>query len=235
MTKLTNSRSTWKFEHLEDETIGSMTVARDEANRVTDGGEMFERAVKDALHKFLVDLPNGEILSDGYYRGFVPAPKPAKGPAPLCKSGADIRDRIGRTYDVNERHLGHAERVLYKCIYDLPGDEEKFAVYSAVWRTMDPVFEKLAMEAADVPASKEPEYEQLPEPLPVFDEKRLVKSLQPAACDTQWDDGTWGYAVAVEHVLSAMQAAKRKSAQSFVERRTREQSEERFSRIIETE
>ncbi len=73
------------------------------------------------------------------------------------------------------------------------------------------------------------------EPLPVFDVKKLIASLEPAACDTEWDDETWGHAVTVDHILRALQKAKRKSAQSFMERNTRGESEATFSTIIESE
>ena len=148
MTKLTNSRSTWKFEHLVDETIGSIVEARDAANSVSDGADMFERDMKAALHKFLNGLPDGEILSDGYYKGFVPAPKPQV-PATLCKSGADIREWLMKAYEVNMRHFSKGEKVLLACIEGLPDDESKFKIYSAFAGTFDRLFPLLVVVPAD--------------------------------------------------------------------------------------
>ena len=68
-------------------------------------------------------------------------------------------------------------------------------------------------------------------------EKALRYFLREVAKDTYWegDDDDRSDAITVDHVLNAMQESKRKSVQSFVERRTREQSKARFSKIIDSE
>jgi hypothetical protein len=65
MTKLTDSKSGWDYDDLMADIIKKMSEIKKYSK------ESFEHETKKILERFLNGLPNGEILSDGYFKKFV--------------------------------------------------------------------------------------------------------------------------------------------------------------------
>lgn len=65
MTILTNSRSGWNFDDLLRDMIKRLTEVKQYEKKA------FQESAEEILKRFLNSLPDGEIVSDGYFVKFI--------------------------------------------------------------------------------------------------------------------------------------------------------------------
>jgi hypothetical protein len=139
MTKLTGSRSCWNYADLERDIIKRMVEARKDA----ESDEVyFSVQVKDILHRFLNSIPDGDIISDGYYRGF----KESTAPREYHDFNEKVLLRLGDIYDANVDVMSSSERAIIRLMQQ--GGSWAERVYQAIPEVVDELIRR---------ATKQPE------------------------------------------------------------------------------
>lgn len=144
MAKITGSTSAWDFVDLENDIVRRIIklfsgFMKDQSPLSEE--DAIESALREILERLVNCLPNGEILSDGYFKGFKPA---TNGHKPTCKDMREVLALLGDAYDVNINALSSSEHVLIRLMQT--GGSWAWRVYQAIPDIIDPLLRRIVKE-----------------------------------------------------------------------------------------
>lgn len=137
MTTLTNSRSCWDFIDLERDIIKRLVNLHNDVVKYANNDiAHFKREAAEILHRFLNSLPDGEIISDGYYRGF----KASSEPRTLPDFNERVMLRLGDIYDDQVSVMSSSEIHIIRLMQH--GGSWAERVYQAIPEVVDKLLDR---------------------------------------------------------------------------------------------